>query len=151
LGCSLGGSGGGVNAVNKDIAALVNALNAAGGGANIVFVPSPAQAVSLKAYVGPKFDFPILASAALANGTVLAIDAGSFVSGISPIPEFGVSNAAVVHEVDVSPQQIGESGTASFPARSGFQTRTLALRMITRISWLMRAVGHVQRVTAVTW
>jgi hypothetical protein len=146
-------AGGGQQAVSKDVANLVGALNAAGGGNQIVFVAAPPQAASLRVWASQAFSdaYPILASAALPNGTVLAIEASSLIAGISPIPEFSISSAYVMHEEDTTMRQIGQDATATSPARSGFQTRTLALRMITRISWLMRAVGHVQRVTSVTW
>src|SRR5262249_11852876 len=49
-------TGGGVNAMVKDVEALVAALAAAGGGVGPVFVCSPGQAAAVKAWAGPKFD-----------------------------------------------------------------------------------------------
>src|SRR5262249_9441648 len=57
-------SGGGSNAMEGDLKALTAALAAAGGGLNPVLVTSAAQAVTLKLSAGPRFDVPILPSAA---------------------------------------------------------------------------------------
>jgi hypothetical protein len=147
-------TGGGINAMVRDVEALIAALAAAGGGANPVFVAAPGQAAAVKMWAGPKFDYPVLASAALAAGTIVAVEAKSFVSGFSATPTFDTSDQTVVHLEDTSPAQIGTNGTPNVvaaPLRSLWQTNSSAVKMILRCSWGMRAPGHVQFVSSTTW
>jgi hypothetical protein len=150
---ALAAASAGDGAMMADIGSLVGALATAGGGSNVIFVCSPPQAAALKLRAGTKFDYPILSSAALTAGSIVAIEAGSFVSGFGPVPEFAVSDQAVLHESTV-PAALGMVGTPAVvaaPARSMWQTNSTALRMILRCSWAMRATGHIQVINSVTW
>ena len=147
-------AGGGEAALAKDIGALVNALAAAGAGKDVVFIAAPGQAASLKIWAGPKFDYEILASTALPAGQIIAIEAGSFVSAFSAVPEFNTSDEMVIHMEDTAPAQIvGPPGpaTVATPTRSLWQTDCLALRLILRCGWGVRAAGHVQFISGTTW
>jgi hypothetical protein len=147
-------TGGGPNAMTGDLAKLFAALAANGAGKNAVIVAAVPQSVTLKLTVGPKFDVPILASSVLAAGTVVGVDTASFVSGYGSTPEFSTSTATVLHEEDTNPANIGSAGTppiVAAPSRSLFQTDAIALRMLLRASWAMRAAGHVQYITGATW
>jgi hypothetical protein len=147
-------TGGGINAMAKDIEALVAALATAGGGVNPVFIAAPGQAVAMKAAVGPKFDYPILASAALAANSIVGVEAKSFVSGFSATPTFDTSDQTVVHLEDTSPGQIstiGSPNVVSAPLRSLWQTNSTAVKMILHCAWGMRAAGHVQTISSTTW
>jgi hypothetical protein len=147
-------TGGGINAMVKDVEALIAALAAAGGGSNPVFIAAPGQAAAVKMWGGPQFTYPVLASAALAAGTIVAVEAKSFVSGFSATPTFDTSDQTVVHLEDTSPAQIGTVGTPNVvaaPLRSLWQTNSTAVKMILRCAWGMRATGHVQYVSSTTW
>jgi hypothetical protein len=53
-----------------------------------------------------------------------------------------------------TPLAIGTAGSLNVvaaPTRSLWQTDTIALRMILRASWVMRASGHVQVINDVVW
>jgi hypothetical protein len=105
-------------------------------------------------WAGPQFTFPILASAALAAGTIVAVEAKSFVSGFSATPTFDVSDQTVLHLEDSSPAQISTAGTPNFvaaPLRSLWQTNCTAVKMILQCAWGMRAPNHVQLVSSTTW
>jgi hypothetical protein len=147
-------SGGGANAFANDIENLVGALTT-GGGRNVVFVTTPALAAGLKAWAGPKFDYPILSSAAVAADTLIAVDVDSFVSAFDPVPDFNVSQLnAVIHHEDAAPLAIGTAGspnTTAAPVRSLYQTDSMGLRMILRLSYGFRAAGSVAFVGPVTW
>jgi hypothetical protein len=109
------------------------------------------QATSLKLMAGAKFDFTVLPTNAIAVGTVIAIEAGSFVSGFSAVPEFDVSKETAIHQEDTTPADIVSSGgAAAVPVKSLFQVDSIALRMILRCSWGMRA-PHVSFLTGATW
>jgi hypothetical protein len=143
----------GSEAQEKDIAQLVAALNTAGGGANPVFICSPPQAATLKLRAGTKFDYPILSSGALANGTIAAVEASGFVSVIDPAPDFLVSNSTLLHMEDATPLPLaaGTGPTVASPQRSLYQTAAKAIRMIVNMSWTMRASGLVQVINSVNW
>jgi hypothetical protein len=150
---TVGAATAGSEAMGQDIGKLLGALASAGGGRNPVFVCSPAQAGALKLRAGAQWDFPILSSPALAAGTVVCIEAGSFASGFSAIPEIDVTNAGLLHLEDTTPLQLvsGAGPTTASPIRSLFQTDASAIKMVLRCSWGMRAAGHIQIVTSVTW
>jgi hypothetical protein len=139
-------------ALSRDVANLVGALSAAGGGRDVVLVCAPQQTASLKVWAGPRFDIPILTSAALSAGTIVAVEAPSFASGFNPIPEFSASIEAVLHEENTTPLSIVDgSSTLAAPVRSLWQTDIVALRTLLRVAFAMRASGHVQVVNSVTW
>ena len=145
-------SGGGVAARDSDLKNLFAALAAQGAGKTAVIVAAMPQAVTLKASVGPKFDFDIIASTALAAGTVVVLEVASFVSGFSPVPQFRVSNLATYHAEDTAPTNItGGTPSPAVPVRSMFQTDSIGLYMDLWAAWGLRASGHAQWVTGATW
>src|SRR5262249_4490131 len=142
----------GTTGMSADLGKLVGALAANHGGKTPLFVAAPQQAVTMKALLGPHWDYPIVSSAAPAAGTVIAIELASFVSAFAPQPEFATMKAATIHMEDTSPQDItGGTPSPAVPVKSYFQTDSVGLRMILRASWGMRATGHVQVVTGATW
>src|SRR5262249_5944644 len=145
----------GAGAMVADIKALTGALAAAGAGSRPIFVCSFQQAVTMKAQLGAKFDYPILSAApgAVAAGTIILLDADCFASGFSPVPEFSISDQATIHQETV-PAQLGVAGTPAVvaaPARALWQTYSTALRMILRCSWGMRGSGCIQVINGVNW
>jgi hypothetical protein len=146
-------AGGGTQAMMTDLGALVEALALAHGGKNIVFIVAPKQAVTMKAALGPLWDYPIIASAALAAGTVSAIELASLVSAFAPDAEFKmVPGASIVHLEDTSPTQItGGTPSPAVPVKSLYQVDAIGLRMVLRASFGMRAAGHAQVIQGATW
>jgi hypothetical protein len=137
-------------AISADIGALVQALAANGGGLEPVIVAAPAQAAALRMWRQADF-FPILASVALPAGTVVAVEASSFVSGLDGVPQFDISKGATYHEEDTTPTDIVVGGVAANPTRNLFQTDVIGLRMILNASWGMRNPKHVAIASGVTW
>jgi len=88
---------------------------------------------------------PALATASPAR-TVIMIETSSLVVGFDPTPEFFVSKAGALHFEDATPS----TATLASPTRSMFQTDSLALKMIVRASWAMRA-PHAAWLTNVNW
>src|SRR5262249_4467014 len=119
-----------------------------GAGKTAVIVAAMPQAVRLKLIAGPKFDYDIIGSTALAAGTVAAIEVASFVSGFSSTPEFETGRDATVHMGDTSP---ADPIMAGVPVRSIFQIDATALRTRLWASWGLRATGHAQFITGTTW
>jgi HK97 family phage major capsid protein len=144
-------AGGGINALNGDIKALMAALSAAYAGAAPVLIMNPVQATSLRTVASPLFAIPILESTALAAGTVIMVEPSSFVSAFDATPEFDVVTAPLFHYEDTSPQDItGGTPSPAVPVRSLFQTDSIGLRMILKAAWGMRA-PHIAVVNGATW
>jgi HK97 family phage major capsid protein/HK97 family phage prohead protease len=152
-----------------DLKALVAALVAAGStGENIVVLVNPAQAISMNFAMtttgdflfdgpdgaGQRFGVTVKSSSTVAAGRVIAIDCNEFATATGDTPRFAVSNEATLHEEDTTPLAIGTTGspaTVAAPARSLFQTDSIAIRLSLYVSWAMRRTGFVQTIAAVTW
>jgi hypothetical protein len=144
-------TGGGLAALEGDVKALVAALVAAGAGANPVLVCNPTQATAIKLVASPGFDIPVLTSNSIAAGTVIMIEASSFVSAFGDAPEFTTSKFTTLHYEDSSPQDIsGGTPSPATPVRNLFQTDSIALKMRLWAAWGMRA-PHCAFVTGATW
>jgi hypothetical protein len=140
-------AGGGLNAMLADIKALFTALATNGAGVDVAIVAPPGQVASLKAQVGPKWDYPIFTSTAMAANSVGAVDLTSFVSGFGSEIRFNVSTAGALHMEDTTPGDI----SGSTPVKAPFQVEMLALRATMTLGWLMRVPGHAQLITGCTW
>ena len=140
-------------ALMKDVELLVNALAANGGGVSPVFICAPGQAAAMKTLVGPKFDYPIIASVGVPVGTLIAIEGPSFVSGFSGVPEFFTATQAVLHMESVPApfSTVGTPNVVAAPERSLYQSDCVAVKMILRCGWGMRSTGHAQYLTGVNW
>jgi hypothetical protein len=147
-------AGGGFTALEGDIKALVGAIVTAGGGTNVWLFVNPVQAVTLKLATDSSFDMPVVATPALAAGTVVAVEVGAVASGYSGVPEITASKDAPVHMEDTSPAAIGTAGTPNVvaaPVLSAWQQNLLLLKLILRCSWTVRAPGMVQVINSATW
>jgi len=85
--------------------------------------------VKLKATVGPKWDYDIIASTTLAPGTVAVLEVASFVSGFSSVAEFSTSKVGALHMEDTSPADVtGGTPSPAVPLKSLFQTDAIGLK-----------------------
>jgi hypothetical protein len=136
----------------EDIEKLVAAIAANKGGSSPVFITDPAHCAAAKAWLSPKFDYPILASTALTPGTLICVEARSLAATVvDSTPDFATAESAVLHYEDTTPADIVSGGTPATPTKSLFQTDGVALKMtISNISWMMRA-AHVAWTQAVNW
>jgi hypothetical protein len=134
-------------AAATDIGNLFGALAAVGAGKTAVIVAAMPQAVRLKLIAGPQFDYPILASTALAAGTVAAVEAASLVSGFGSTAEFSTTKVGALHFEDTSPTDI--SGAA--PVKSLYQIDAIGLKTMLWAAWGLRAARHAQYLTGATW
>ena len=116
-------------ALVDDLQALATAIAPVAGNADIVIVAAPAQAVALALRVPAQLAWPILSSASLAAGVVIAIAASAVVSAIEGPPQIDASQHAELHR-DTSPGEIvTAAGTIAQPIGSIFQTDQVALRL----------------------
>src|SRR5262249_34146098 len=99
----------------------------------------------LKLTAGPKLDFDIIASTALATGTVAVIEAASFVSGFGSTAEFSTSKVGVIHSEDTSPTDVtGGTPSPASPVKSSFQIDAIGLKTTLWASGGWRAPGQGQ-------
>ena len=136
--------------MSADLGALVAEIAEAGiDTSSVVFVCSPAQAISLSLLAGPKFSHPIVEASGLADGTVIAVAVSALVSAGEGDPIVDISKQAVVH-MDTAPQNIGEAAGVAAPSVSMFQSNSLALRCVSRLTWSI-APGATALLTGATW
>ncbi|MEJ7011146.1 phage major capsid protein [Sinorhizobium meliloti] len=133
-------------AMRADLAKLAGEI-VAGGGTSPAFVMNPQQAVSL-GFV-PSFTYPVIDTPTVPAGTVIAVDAPSFISG-NGAAVVDASKDATIHEEDTTPQPIVAGGTAASPTRSLWQTDSLACRVILEVAWGLPA-GRSAWMGGVKW
>lgn len=147
-------AGGGHDAMLDDLEQLAAAVAGAGGSGEVVFIMAARQAVSARLRLGADLAMPVWSSAALAGGTVVAVDPLAFASGFGPDPDIEASLESTVHLEDTSPLAIGTAGSPNVvaaPVMSAFQTDSIVLRLILGAAWIMRGPGLVQVVNGATW
>jgi hypothetical protein len=139
-------AGGGTTAMTGDLGKLTTDLVSKGAGRDPVLIMNPTQAMTLSLFTGPNFKTPILVSSQVAAGTVIMVEASSFVAGFGAVPQFETSKVVLLHQ-DTTPNADPMAGT---PTKSMFQVDSTALRMLLRAAWVMRA-PHVSWMSGVTW
>jgi hypothetical protein len=127
-------------AMVADLATLGGAIARVAGN-NIALVAAPEQAVSINLRL-PQLAYDVLASKALAAGSVIAVATNAIVSAFENVPRIEASRE-VAQASDTTP---GTQATTSV-----FQTDNIALRLILPASWGLRAPGAIAFVTGVTW
>jgi hypothetical protein len=135
------------DAMASDIQALIGAI-AATAGSGWMLITAPAQAGALAFRLAQQVP-NVITSGVLAAGTVIAIAPQAFVS-IMEAPRIDSSIEAILH-MDNAPADISTAGVVAAPARSLFQTNSVGLRMITPVSWALRAPGAVAWMSGVNW
>ncbi|MGJ5088503.1 phage major capsid protein [Bradyrhizobium sp. HKCCYLRH1065] len=140
------------DATVADMSALASAVAAVAGNGQIVFVASPKQAVAMRLRQTREV-YPVLASAALAAGVVIAVAPNGVASAIDPVPRFEIASEGALHMDDAAVQlsAIGTPNVVAAPIRSLFQTDTLALRVILQVSWALRSSSAIAWTSGVTW
>jgi HK97 family phage prohead protease len=164
-------AGGGFAALVGDIKQLTGALltGTLGNVRNPVWLMNPQQVNSIGLVAAPGagvFPFreeigmgrlggwPVIDSGTVPLGTVIVCDAADFVSVTGEGPRFEISDQATLHMEDTAPTDISTAGTppvAAYPAKSMFQTDSMALRLIMPINWTLRRPGVVAWAAGVTW
>jgi capsid protein len=143
----------GDSAMDTDLAALANVI--ADDGIGLAYVAHPAQAAAIKLRRGSMFptDIQVWASLGVSEGTVIALDPAAVVSAFGAEPEIASSMEAIIH-METTPQPISSTGspnTAAAPVRSMFQTDCVAIRLVLRAAWILRAPGAIAWVQNVNW
>lgn len=157
---------GGWQAIMEDLDTLAAPFDTAKAGRSLVllmnrrearklnFVPGPDDRLgSMRQLLADSGITPI-SSVNVPAGRLIMIDAADFATAAGDQPEFDVSEQAVIHAEDTSPQQISAAGspnTVAAPVISMFQTASIALRMLLDVTWAMRRSGMVQWIDGADW
>lgn len=147
-------AGGGLTALVGDVGKLADALADAGLGNSeeIVFFCGVPAAVRLKALVGPRFDYKIIGTPALADTTIVGVIPSAIAFGFDGGPTIETARDATLHLEDTSPAQIGTPpNVVAAPVRSLYQTDTIAIRVRQKITWRNIVPGAVQVINSITW
>ena len=130
-------------AMAEDLATLAGAILRVGG--PLIFIAAPEQAVAI-GLRAPGFQFPVLPSAALPAGTVIAIAGNGLAAAIESVPDIRASIEATFHE-ETTPAVL----MTAPPVRNLFQTDALALRMVLPCDWALRSSGAIAFVQGASW
>jgi hypothetical protein len=90
--------------------------------------------------------YPVIISGTVTAGMVILIDAADFVVIEGGAPRFDVSDQAVLVYDDTAPAALGTTGSPAVvgaPARSLWQTDSVALRMMYDLNWGLRRTGMI--------
>ena len=127
----------GGSTLDDNLMALGDAITAAGGDANLIFITSPGRALKARA-LAPNAALPIYGSAAVASDTFIGICASGFFNVIGA-PEIRASRETVLHMDDV-PAALSEGSSFATPQISLFQTDATGL-----VVRAFRRLGHCAR------
>lgn len=138
------------SAMAADLKALIAAISPA---LRPVIITGPTTAASL-GLLAPNAALTVLIAPTMAAGSVIMVDAASFVSAIGT-PTFRASQNVTLHEESANPLPLGSgvqgSGTLAVPMRSTFQSDTTALRTILPVDWTLRRANSTAYLTGATW
>jgi hypothetical protein len=136
-----------INAMFEDVGNLAEAIGDTDIDVNeLVFVGGPKQAVAMKMFLGPKFDYPILASTAL-KGSLACFAAPAVVAAYADLPQVETSRDSTLQFSD-APAAAGPLSAG--PTLSAFQQELINIKLRGRAAWGVHA-GGAQVVANVTW
>lgn len=143
-------------AVKEDFKALLQPFIDAKAAGGITVIMNPAQGLAISMMDGPDNNsnwfqsirdrVTIIESENATANRLIALRNADFATALGDMPEFELSNQAVIHMEDTTPLEIvsGTGPTTADPVRSFWQTDSMGLRMIMDVSWTMARSGMVQ-------
>ena len=138
-------------AIAEDIRALLTAIAPVAGNTRPVLIASPKGAVPLRLYtMRGDAGFDVLASAAVEEGAIVAVAPSALAATIGA-PRFDTSRAGALHMASPASPLVAEDGTVSAPARSLYQTDTIALKTTFGIDWGLRSPLGIAWISGANW
>jgi hypothetical protein len=126
-----------LQAFYEDCATLINAVSAVAGSGPFVLIGSPGRTAGMiMRFVLQPGNVTVLGSNAVGND-LICIAPQALVAAIDPDPEVEAATAGELH-MDSNALPIVNGGAPASPARSLFQTETIALKMRWPMSWALR-------------
>jgi hypothetical protein len=170
LGSGSASAGATVAFIIDDLRDMVQDMITAGAGRRPVWVMNEVRRIGLMTKLSSTEDsrpfaaelsqgrllgYPVVTSITVPEAVVFLIDQAELVQGYGDSPNIDMSNQATLHMEDTTPLPIATgaqgSGVLATPARSLFQTDSLALRLVWDITWNTRRAGAIQFKTGVAW
>lgn len=142
-------SGGDAVAMKADLRALGGALGDAGGSGRVLLAmhPTSASAVALEL---PTLAWPVLPTAALPVGRIVAVDPAGLAFGTGGELDILTTPAALIHMSSTPAEIVTDAGATADPVRELFQTDGLATRLLMDLAFAARP-GAVAYVEGATW
>ena len=116
-----------------------------------MLIAAPEQAASIELRYLKALDYPLLATAALPAGSVVAVAANALASAFGGTPQIEANREAEVVMNDVPGEVVTVGGMTGAPIASMFQTDRVALKISMLTNWVLRAPGAVAWVSGVSW
>jgi hypothetical protein len=138
-------------AIVDDLQTLAGAVAPVAGNSDIVIVAAPAQAVALALRMPARLSWPVLISASLTAGTVIAVAANAIVSAVDGVPQIDARREVGLNLADPAAELVNVSGVYAQPIGSTFQTDEVALRLRWPISWALRKSTGLAWMQNVNW
>jgi hypothetical protein len=133
----------------QDVAALINAIGAVGNVGPYALIASPGRAAQmLMRFVNQAPNLFIYGSAAMGND-LLAVACPGVVAALDPEPQIETATAGALHMQD-TPAPLASGGTMAAPARSLYQTDSIAVKVRWPVTWALRDPRAVAWLTP-TW
>jgi hypothetical protein len=133
----------------EDCATLINAVAPIAGNGPFVLIGSPGRiAGMIMRFVLQPGNVTVLASTAVGND-LICVAPMALVAAIDPAPEVETATAGELH-MDSAPSAIVNGGAPAAPARSLFQTDSVAIKLRWPVSWALRDPRAVAWLTP-TW
>jgi hypothetical protein len=134
------------DAMMQDLSTLIGAVARVAGNSEICIVAAPEQAAAIRLMTEVADDYPIMASASLAKGTVIAVAAAALASVFEGVPQIEASRQVALQMDDTSPSTPNVGKTMST-----FQTDSTAVKMRMPASWVLRSINAIAWMQSVTW
>ena len=135
-------------AMIEDLATLAGQVAVVGG--PITFVTSPARTVVISLLAHRELPFTVLGSPAVAADDLIAVATQCVVSATDAVPEISSSRSATVH-MDDDPAPIATGGAVAAPARSLWQSATVAIKIRFNAGWALRDPRGLAWLTTTAW
>lgn len=135
----------GLEGMAADLAAIATAIAPASGSGTPLLIAAPPQAVSL-ALLAPRDVWPIVMSASLPSGTIVALVPEALATIIG-LPQLDLAKHTTLHLDDTPNDLLSDSA----PAKSFFQTDSQALRLIQDATWALRSPSALAWVQGTAW
>jgi hypothetical protein len=140
-----------MGAFYEDCHTLLDAVSTVGGNGPFVLVGSPGRiATMVMRFVLQPGNVSVLAANAMGND-LLCVAPNAIVCALSPNPVIETATAGELHMEGSTPAAIVNGGAPAAPARSLFQTDSVALKMRWPVSWALRDARAVAWLTPTAW
>jgi hypothetical protein len=151
---SVGGTTAGPGAVAADLAILAATISHHGIGIDdLVFIAGANIATKIRTLAGPFFQDVVLSSAAIPDGTIIAVIPQGLATGYSGEVQVETSVAATLHFESATPlpiASVGTPNTIAAPTHSGWQENLILIKLRGRMAWAIQP-NAVCFMTGVQW